>query len=595
MLDTKKVHRARTELLETGGVSEPLSRVVRPEILASWRRSLAFGALPNVASLPYADDLAAASRLFDAAEPVLRPLAERLAGLNAGVLLSDRHANIVERWVTDSSIRSLLDRICSAAGFGAPEVCVGTNGIGTVAELGRPALIQGPEHFADALVPFTCVGAPVYGPTSRRLEGIITLSCRAEAANALLTPLMMSAAADIEHRLLEATIMDERRLLDAYLAADTKHRLVAAVGKDVVIAATRASHLLDQLVDRDALWDVVSEQLGAPGARLQLLPTNDGGEIGLTVVSVRDGDRLIGAVVALDEAPHAASETPGKRRQPKRPLLPAIRLPGANPKWVTALETAGRYARDRMHVVVTGEPGVGKWTLVRAMIDSQGTSDGAVTIDCRHLTGDDELDGELPTPSADVIVLRHVDALSDVAARTLGSWIERALGRDSPWILATCACAAESMGLAQRLLVERFSGVVLRLPALHERPDDIQAVVVDLVAKHSRGRDVHLAPDAVRALGRTSWPGNIRQLEDVIRSLLASRVGEVTAADLPGDVRSRARRRWLSPLEQLKCEAIVDALQASDGNKARAARMIGLSRSTMYRKIRAYGIEGDAR
>ena len=218
------------------------------------------------------------------------------------------------------------------------------------------------------------------------------------------------------------------------------------------------------------------------------------------MVSVRDGDRLIGAVVALDEAPHAASETPGKRRQPKRPLLPAIRLPGANPKWVTALETAGRYARDRMHVVVTGEPGVGKWTLVRAMIDSQGTSDGAVTIDCRHLTGDDELDGELPTPSADVIVLRHVD----VAQRRRGAdprRLDRAAPSDghSPWILATCACdRRDRCAWPATRSIERSSGVVLRLPALHERPDDIQAIVVDLVAKHSRGRDVHLAPDAVR-------------------------------------------------------------------------------------------------
>ena len=160
--------------------------------------------------------------------------------------------------------RPLLDRICSDAGFGAPEDAVGTNGIGTVAELGRPAMVEGPEHYADALVPFTCVGAPIYGPTSRRLEGIIALSCRADAANELLTPLMMSAAADIEHRLLEATTLDQRRLLDAYLAADTRHRLVAAVGRDVVIAATRATHLVDQLLDRDALWDVVSEQLGAP-------------------------------------------------------------------------------------------------------------------------------------------------------------------------------------------------------------------------------------------------------------------------------------------------------------------------------------------
>ena len=193
------------------------------------------------------------------------------------MLLSDRDANIVQRWVADTWIRGALDRICSDAGFGAPEDCVGTNGIGTVAELGRPALVQGPEHFADALVPFTCVGAPIHDPTTRRLEGIITLSCRADAANDLLTPLMMSTAADIEHRLLDRPRRGRAPRCSTPTWPPTGVASCAAVGKDLLIAATRATRLLDQLVDRDVLWDVVSEQ-SARRALDAASTDHDGGE-----------------------------------------------------------------------------------------------------------------------------------------------------------------------------------------------------------------------------------------------------------------------------------------------------------------------------
>ena len=247
IVDARQVHRARTELFETGGVSEPLSRAVRPEILASWRRSAAFGAQSNVSSLPHQDDLPASTRLLEAAAPVLRALAASLSGLHAGVLLADRDANIVQRWVADPSILRDLDRICSDAGFGAPEHCVGTNGIGTVAELGRAQMVVGPEHFADALVPFTCVGAPIFSPTTRRREGLVTLSCKAEAANALLTPLMISTAADIENRLLMSATLDERRVLDAYIAAKRERGLVAAIGRDLLIAGAKVTRMLDQL------------------------------------------------------------------------------------------------------------------------------------------------------------------------------------------------------------------------------------------------------------------------------------------------------------------------------------------------------------
>ena len=90
------------------------------------------------------------------------------------------------------------------------------------------------------------------------------------------------------------------------------------------------------------------------------------------------------------------------------------------------------------------------------------------------------------------------------------------------------------------------------------------------------------------------WPGNVRELENVLRLALQRRhVGDLRIEDLPAEVRPAAARNAATALQRLEAEAIVEALAAADGNKRRAAQALGVSRSTLYRKLRAYGIELD--
>ena len=605
LLDVRKVHEARAELFEIGAVSESLAQVVRPEILQSWRRSRAFGAQPNLGTLVYHEDNGATGRLFAAAEPVLRSLAESLAGLHAGVLLADKEANIVQRWVADASILPDLDRICSAAGFSAPEESVGTNGIGTVAQLGRPVQIVGPEHFADSLTNFACVGAPIYGPTTRRLEGIITLSCRADAASALLTPLMMSTASDIEHRLLQSTTMDERRLLDAYLTARRRNRLVAAIGTDLLIAGPRTAGVLDRLVDRDDLWDLVSEVVPNARQRLRTMPTTDGEEVRVALTPILEDQRLVGALLELGEA-----EPQSIRRRPATDATGAILLPGDSRVWRSALDVAARIASDRLRAVIVGEAGTGKLTVAQEMVRTQGGPE-PIVLDCRDVAGQrplreaifDAIHSDAPAYDkggrrgmALAVVLRHLDALGDDDVLGLRSWLDTIPVAERPWILATLVTGGDGddgLSPTHQRLVDHVGAAAIALPALHQRRDDVPAIARDLVVRHSKGRDVHLAPDAIRMLSLARWPGNIRELEDVVRVAIASRVGEVRVADLPPGVQLKTARRSMSLVEQTECEVIVHALHATAGNKAEAARLIGLSRSTIYRKIHAYGLDRD--
>jgi transcriptional regulator of acetoin/glycerol metabolism len=96
-------------------------------------------------------------------------------------------------------------------------------------------------------------------------------------------------------------------------------------------------------------------------------------------------------------------------------------------------------------------------------------------------------------------------------------------------------------------------------------------------------------------LMRAEWPGNTGQLHQVLRTTAARRrSGVVELADLPPECRATTRR-VLTPLEAIECDAIVDALLDTHGNKVEAAKQLGMSRATIYRKIHEYGIVPPAR
>jgi transcriptional regulator of acetoin/glycerol metabolism len=89
---------------------------------------------------------------------------------------------------------------------------------------------------------------------------------------------------------------------------------------------------------------------------------------------------------------------------------------------------------------------------------------------------------------------------------------------------------------------------------------------------------------------RSSWPGNTEQLWQVLRRVVRHRrTGTISPEDLPPETRA-VSRRLLSPLESMERDAIVQSLADVSGNKAKAAKALGMSRATIYRKIREYGI-----
>ena len=116
---------------------------------------------------------------------------------------------------------------------------------------------------------------------------------------------------------------------------------------------------------------------------------------------------------------------------------------------------------------------------------------------------------------------------------------------------------------------------------LRHHVEDVAELVPHLIARLTRGSELTCSADAMRALMRNRWPGNVEQLYQVLRKTVARRrAGVLTPTDLPPETRA-ITRRVLTPLEAIECDAIVEALLDNHGNKAEAARHLGMSRATI--------------
>ena len=195
---------------------------------------------------------------------------------------------------------------------------------------------------------------------------------------------------------------------------------------------------------------------------------------------------------------------------------------------------------------------------------------------------------ELAAESGDedfAVVIADVDDIDTDTLESITSMLATRAGRG--WIAATKSSAPPSAPIKQ--LLPLFTHTVT-VPALRHRIDDLEELVPLLLREITRGADVELAPDAMRQLSRLPWPGNVAQLRRVLTETVArQRSGIISADKLPPECRSITRRK-LTQMEALERDAIVRSLQDNGGNKQEAARALGMSRATIYRKINDYGI-----
>lgn len=567
-------------------LEEAVTGDVRPDIADSWRRSKLSGVSPDcLPTVPVDDSSERSSRLLHVVRPVLDRLAEELAGTVTSIIVTDPQARILTRRVGERDLNTSLDRVMAVPGALYGEDVVGTNALGTVIELRRPLMVAGGEHFNEMLQSLTCVGTPLIHPITGRLEGVLDLTCRYEDTNGLMLPVVLDAAREITRGLQELASASERLLLERFLVATrrTGHSVIT-LNREVIIANIAAARILEP-ADHALLWASAEASIDSGRCSEEVLLS--GGIVAAARVEpITDGRELVGAVIELD--------LPGARRW-SEPVAAgrAAQLPGlvgSSPPWRQVCQDVRDHASGNTGVVVLGPAGAGKLAVAHSLDRVAGRRAEATVVDAGTvLVGGpaawlSRLRSDIARPGT--VILRHADLLSADLADAAGCLLDSAHAECR--LLATAGPRwPQEM---PRLLVDRFP-ISIHVPALAQRVADV-AELVSALAERSGGSQVQWSSEVLRALVRCPWPGNVRELESLVRALVERRASrQVGVDDLPVEYRSPSVPGFLTVLEQLERDAIVRAVARTAGSKVDAAAELGISRSTLYRKLKSYGIE----
>jgi sigma-54 dependent transcriptional regulator, acetoin dehydrogenase operon transcriptional activator AcoR len=588
---------ARADFLNTGTRTSTVPDIVA----ASWQRSAAAGVSHEDFVLPYYNDLDIASRLVRCAEPVIHRLTEETHDLPLSIALTDSKARVLSRTDTARTIGILLEKVSLTSGFGWDEGDAGTNGIGTVLESGSSVYIVGPEHFNDAVQPFACAGAPVRDPITGRVEGILDISCLAEHSTPLLHSLVRSAAAEIERGLMLDHSQAQQGLFDAYIRVDARsNKAVLAVGANMVMANAKAQQLLDstdQLMLQDHARFILTHR---DEFRDQIVLA--GGEcVHIHATRITVGTEAVGVILVITPAQNdrpgrwmPATPPATRHPSPERPQLADTPVyDSLTPAWRAAAADINAAFQRGDRVLIMGEAGSGKATLAtevhaslhgpghRLMVEASTVSHESIT----------EIDQWLESVTDPTLCIVHLgDDVDDRQAADLRTALAL-IGQSGKavTVVVTLSQTRLPTEVPFAAVLADFQATVT-VPPLRHRAADIPAIVTRILRELAPHRDITVSPQGMRLLARYTWPGNIRQLRDALRETLEHKpVGTITERDFPGYC-STTSRRSLTQIEEAERDTILAALRDNQGNRLRAAQSLGLARSSLYRKLKQYGL-----
>lgn len=290
---------------------------------------------------------------------------------------------------------------------------------------------------------------------------------------------------------------------------------------------------------------------------------------------------------------------------------------GKSPRLKDVLRVIDRVTASDVPVLLMGEAGTGKELLARTLHFNGPRKDRPFAAeDCaslserlleRELFGDAQGSGIFEAASGGTVFLNSIgnlsvglqakllQALQDRMFRPVG--FREAKGLDVRLVVATDRDLGDlvSEGKFLQDLYERLRVVAVTLPTLRERAEDIPILVENFLKRSETGTTVSLAPKAMEGLIHYNWPGNVRELENEIRRCVALGKRVIGAEDLSAriveDPRASLRQAPLTnQVGRLEKSVILATLKKHHQSRVKAAQTLGVSRFTLYKKMKAYGI-----
>lgn len=615
---------------------------VRDVIRSSWERCRTGQVPPTVAEAPVAvagDNLRLLQEehreLLEVTQEVVATLGSVLNQSRSVLVVADPQGIILDIYGDPATMESGAEQHIAPGGHWEEHV-TGTNAIGTAIAAGSPVQVHALEHYCEGVKAWTCSAALVRDAQGADILGAIDISGCPDTFNAHSLALAISIAAQIEAILKGKDARDRIRLLEwcsTETAAWQSDGFVVLDRKGRVVSANKNA---EEMLGRLGIHQLVTAGQPLPGVQRG----RNRGVAGMPpwarpewVRSVRIDGRDFGTLVMIPRqtprAPLASRPPPAAQSRTE-----FENIVGVSEAISAAVDRARRLAAGSLPVLLLGETGAGKEEFAKAIHESSPVKDGPfVAVNCGAFARDlvaselfgyadgaftgavkggrrgkfEEADGgtlfldeigELPLDVQPHLlrVLQDgiVTRIGESRARKVSVRIISATNRDLRAVVAS--------GRFREDLYYRLAVATLSLPPLRARQCDIPLLAehfMDGLALRSGGPRKQISGELCQALTLHSWPGNIRQLKNTLESMYQLSEGPMLGlSDLPPEFQlstsSEVPTPRLTGLRARERETIIAAIEEHGGNLRQAAVALGIARSTLYEKIRAYGIRRGA-
>lgn len=619
-------------------------------------------------------------RLLDmqtVAKAEMANLYQQLAGSGYAIILTDREG-VLLNYFGDPAFTHAASRTGLMPGAIWTERVQGTNGMGTCLFERRPVTVHQDEHYLSRNIGLSCAAAPIFDHEGE-LVGVLDASGESHLAQQHTLALVSMSVQMIENRVFMQRFRNEYIMRfhnrPEFIGTLSEGAIALSItGK--VLAATRSAvfqlGLSDRgdMVGRDIteLFNMTFCGLIDSSAKKAFHP--------VPVFETRNGARLFAVIMQPISSSPGSGRTPLTRTTPTHIATPddaprglsgaagtaLIPAPGRNaldalhqgdPCMAAHIDTAKRLADRNVAILLQGETGTGKERFARAIHQaSQHAHQPFIAINCASIpetlieselfgyrpgafTGasKDGQRGKLLQANGGTLFLDEIgDMPLTLQARLLRVLEERevtALGSETAvrldiHLISATHCDLQhkmSMGEFRSDLYYRLQGVTITLPPLRERAD--RRALIRRLALEESDPDCPVEFDTplLAALERQPWPGNVRQLRHVLRTMIALRESAcLTLRDLPPDYLASAHASSaveragtasltmappplpqatppepaissLSPLESAERAVLLCELERHEWNLSSVARTLEISRNTLYRKLQRLDIK----
>lgn len=634
--------------------SRRIGERVRAPIASSWQRCVANNLDPHAYNFPKLLDrgelsrlLAARKPLLDASRSSLQALERSLSKIPHTVLLTDEDGNILYAFGSGHVWRHFEE--CGVnVGGSLNEKYLGTTAPGIVLTEKMAAItVTYAEHYSEIYHWCCCAASPVF-QSDGSLAGCLNITTSEDHFHSLqlLHALNVSTAQHIQMELHTAQFIDEKPEAEEFIGgilANLEHGIIIFDNNGKILHVNqRACHLLKtpvqhlickhygQIIKTDALGMCFSKDANVRGKVTLLHNSAKRQECMIEAKPLHDqAGRKIGMMAHLEGS---RKLWPVRKAGPSSVPFIISDVLGESAGVKKAIELARRFAPSNVPVLIYGETGTGKEVFAQAIHNLSHREGGPfVPLNCAAIPSglvESELfgyvkgaftgallegkKGKFEIASGGTLFLDEIDsmplelqvkllrAIETGEILSLGDHLCKSV---DVRVIAAMGHIPEGSGVDSRLrkdLFYRISSVRIFLPPLRDRSEDIELLAYAFLRHFciNRHKWIHwIEPDVISMLKSHNWPGNVRELRSAIEfAVFASDSDTLRVEHLPDYVTDnssaerKSEKESSTDLKEMEKMMIQRILEENGGSREHAARAMGLSRTTFYRKCKKHGL-----